>query len=1053
MKKIIVWVFFLLFFVGGNTAYVYAQKETFVVTGKVTDTFGEPLVGVNIAIEDKKGTNAVTNADGEYSMNLPNEKVVLSFSYIGMKNLDVKVKGRHTVNVMLEEDDVLLDEVVAIGYGTAKRSDLTGTVSSISGKELVDMPASSLEEALQGRLPGLVITSSSGDLEADVQVRVRGGMSITQDNSPLYIVDGFPMENALSMLDPNEVETIDVLKDASATAIYGSRGANGVIIIKTKSGRKNVNTVSYNVTMKTTRAAGDVSLLLPIEFLKFDYQRSIANIESWESTYGPIKDIYTNYADAKEVDWQEEMLGRKTLSHKHVIGINGGGERIQYNLSYIYDNVGGVMEGTGRNKHSLRFSLQNSISARLSFGLNASYYVDTTKGNGAYAENGNQMFNIFRYKPVLGIYEDEDGVYIDPDDPNAEAVVSNPHTMMSSRLQDTKKTSASLSFRATYAIPAIEGLKYSVQFGMTNGGQERKDFYNANSGKAIQAGGPLGAVDTKNVSTMTGSHTLEYQKKLKKSKFDAMIGQEIRGTENTRLVYGAHSFPNINFGLDDMSLGALPDQFKSEKYGNRSVSFFGRANYQFSKYLFTFTMRADGSSKFSKNNKWGYFPAGAVAWRLNEEPFIKKLKIFHNLKLRFSYGLTGNNNISDYQFWSLMTGSSMPLNNAASTTYLPTLGNEDLKWETNMTANIGLDMSFLKGRLGLTFDIYQTDTKDLLMNANMQPSSGYLASIRNIGATRNRGMELMLTTHNIKTKAFNWRTSLSLSFNKTIIKKLAGTDQWFVNSNTNRNAGVSYFDYVYEPGREVGTYYGFIYDGLYQADEFNYEQGAWTLKEGIADCDIYPAGAQPGYAKYKNLNPDEDNVITDTDRTYIGKAHPICNGGLTNTFTYKNLKLSLFCVFKLGGKIYNGNIYNYLYPGKGYSSSRYVYDNMYIFLDDDCTDLNNTGNAARLVELNKGKIYPRAGYTPFSTLLLENASYFRFSNVNVSYSVPRKWLQAVKIKEAVVGVSVQNLGTITSYTGYDPEVSMNRNSGLTPGIDKGSMPRNRTYTFDLKVQF
>lgn len=1049
MKNIVLWICLLCFFIGNPD--VYAQKEVFTVTGKVIDTSGEPLVGVNVSVEGNERLKAVTNIEGEYVINLLDKKGVLLFSYIGMKDMSVSVKGMHTINVTLEDDEVLLDEVVAIGYGSAKRSDLTGTVSSISGKDLVDMPSSSLEEALQGRLPGLVITSSSGDLEADVQVRVRGGISITQDNSPLYIVDGFPMEKALSMLDPNEVESIDVLKDASATAIYGSRGANGVIIIKTKSGRKNVNTISYNMTMKFTGAAGDVALLSPIEYLKFDYQRT-ENIENWESRYGPIKDIYINYADAKGVDWQEEMLGQKSLSHKHVVGINGGGERIQYNLSYIYDKVGGVMQQTGRKKHSLRFSLNNSISERLSFGLTAAYYMDTTDGNGAYAENGSQMFNIFRYKPVLGIYEKDDDVYIDPNDPNADAIVANPHTMMTSRLQKTKKTNANVNFKAIYTI--MDGLKYSIQFGMIQGKQERKNFYRSNSGQAIQAGGPLGTVDTQDEFTMMGNHTLEYQKKFKNSsKFDVMIGQEIRGYDYKRLMYGAHGFPEINFGLDNMAMGTLPDQFKSDKHADRSVSFFGRTNYQISKYLFTFTMRADGSSKFSRNNKWGYFPAGAVAWRLNEEPFIKKLDIFHNLKLRLSYGLTGNNRISDYQFWSLMTSSYMLLNNTASTTYLPTLGNDDLKWETNITANIGLDMAFLKGRIGLVFDMYQTDTKNLLMNANLQPSSGYTVGVRNVGATRNRGMEIMLTTHNVKTKNFNWHTSLSLSFNKAIIKELANTKQWFINSKTNRNDSVSYFDYVYEVGLETGTYYGFIYDGLYQADEFNFDNGIWTLKDGVVDCEIYPTGPQPGYAKYRNLNPDEDNVVTSRDRTYIGKANPVCNGGLTNTFTYKNFKMSLFCIFKLGGKIYNGNIYNYLYPGNGYSSSKYVYQNMYTFLDNDGTRLIDTGNTERLMELNRGKIYPRVGGIPFSTLLLENASFFRFANVNISYSVPRKWLQTVKLKEAIIGFSVQNLGIITSYTGYDPEVSMNRNNGLTPGIDKGSMPRNRTYTFDLKVQF
>lgn len=1061
MKNIIFRICLLLLVVGACSLEGYAQKKSkkgdvpCTVTGKVTDGNDEPLVGVNIQVDGNNRKNAITNIDGEFTIESPNDRAALVFSYMGMETRKVELKGRTELTVVLQEDAIALDEVVAIGYGTARRSDLTGTVASITAEEIQDMPGTNLVEVLQGRVPGLVISSASGDVEASVQVRVRGGVSITQDNSPLYIVDGFQMDDALSMLDPLEIERVDVLKDASATAIYGSRGANGVIIIKTKSGKKNQNTISYEMNYNWKKVAGGVELLSPIDYLKFDFQRqpNAYEREKWVSIYGPITDIYTNYGSAEGVNWEEEMLGRGTSSHKHSINFNGGGDRVQYNLSYIYSSENGVVSNTGKDKHSIRFSLNHALTDRISINANASYFTENTRGNGAYAENGNQWFNLFKYKPVVGIYEDEEDseFFVDPNDPDAENDESNPHTALSSIKRGSTKMNASMNAGLNFKI--IDGLSYALRLGYTKGRTERDSFYGANSSQAKQNGGAFGSMDRAETQSFIGNHTLTYDKKLKKSRITALIGQEIKTFDYNRLVYGAHGFPEVNFGLDHMEMGTRPDKFKSNKYGNNGVSFFTRANYEYSRYLFTFTMRADGSSKFSKENRWGYFPAGAFAWRLGEEPFIKKLNIFHNLKLRFSYGATGNNAIEDYLFWSIMKGSWMPVNNETTNSYVPSIGNKKLKWETNKTANIGLDFSFFKGRLAFTVDLYQTDTEDLLMNDILQPSSGYVEGTRNIGATRSRGCEVNVNAHIIKSKSFNWNATLNMSFDETVVKRLAGSDQWLKNSNTNRST-LSYEDFAIEVGKRLGTYYGFVYDGLYQADDFNFTNGEWVLKDGVVGCDLYEDGPQPGLVKYKNLNPADDNIVDIGDRTHIGNAYPACNGGLTNTFRYKDLSLSLLCVFKIGGKIYNGNLFNYLYPGKrGYNTTKYIFDRMYSYIDGDGTDLLETGNSEKLMAMNKGKYYPRAGLIPFSSMCLEDASFLRLANINVTYNLPRKWLRKIWVKSAQLSFSAQNLGTWTKYSGYDPEVSMNRNNGLTPGIDKGSVPRNHSYSLGLKVQF
>lgn len=1059
MKNILFRICLLLLVVCNFYPDVYAQKKSkqgetpYTVTGKVIDVNSEPLVGVNIQVDGNKRRNAITNVDGEFSIEAPGSRAALVFSYMGMETKKVELRGRTDLEVVLQEDAILLDEVVAIGYGTARRSDLTGTVASITAEEIQDMPGTSLAEVLQGRVPGLVITSASGDMEASVQVRVRGGISITQDNSPLYIVDGFQMDDALDMLDPLEIERIDVLKDASATAIYGSRGANGVIIIKTKSGKKNQNTISYEMNFSHSVAAGSVDLLSPIDYLKFDYQRqpNETERERWTEIYGPYSDIYKNYGDKPGVNWEEEMTGRGNNSQKHSINFNGGGDRIQYNLSYIYGNEKGILSGTGKTKHSFRFNMAHSISDRLSVNLGASYFKESTDGNGTYMENGREWFNLFKYKPVVGIYEDEDDAdfFIDPNDPDALEDAENPHTQLSSQKKSTIKTNISANGGLTFKI--IDGLTYSVRLGYIQSGIQKDAFYRANSSQAKKFGGPFGSIDKADSKSLNGSHTLSFDKKLKKSRVSAVVGQEIRSFEYDRLVYGAHGFPDVNFELDNLGMGTQPDRFQSEKYGNHSVSFFARGNYEFKRYLFTFTMRADGSSKFSKENRWGYFPAGAFAWRLGEEPFIKKLNIFSNLKLRLSYGATGNNAVSDYLYLSIMNSSWMAMGSKLENTFIPGISNKELKWETNKTANIGLDMSFFKGRLAFTVDLYQTDTKDLLLRDVLQTSSGYIEGMRNIGATRSQGCEVNMNAHIIKTKNFNWSTNLNMSFDRTVVKRLAGSDQWLLDSKTNKNT-LKFDDFAIEVGQRLGTYYGLIYDGLYQADDFNFVDGNWILKDGVVGCDFYEP--QPGLVKYKNLNPETDNMVDLNDRTHIGNAYPVCNGGWTNTFRYKGLSLSLVCVFKIGGKIYNGNLYNYLYPGKrGYNTTKYIYDRMYTFVDDDGTNLLLNGDAARLMEINRGKYYPRSCEIPFSTMCLEDGSYLRFANINLTYSLPRQWLRKISVKDAQISFSMQNLGIITGYSGYDPEVSMNRNYGLTPGIDKGSMPRNHSYSFGLKLKF
>ncbi len=1056
MQKILL--FALCLFIAFN---VYAQDTT--ITGKVVDSAGLEVIGANITIKGSQGVGAITNMDGQYSLKVNDPaKDVLIFSYIGMRTQEVQVKNQKLLNVTLLDDSKVLDEVVVIGYGATKRSDLTGSVVSVKSEDLMETPTSNVAQALAGRVAGVQVTQSEGEPGAAISIRVRGGISITQSNEPLYIIDGFPSEDGMSSLDPGEIETIDILKDASSTAIYGARGANGVIVITTKKGGKDASkmTVSFDSYIGIKKVARKLPVLSSKEFVLLDYERNLAlygesGVRKFQSTYGSFLEIDENYGNRQGVDWQEEALGRVTTSQNYRIGLSGGNKELKYSLIYSYFKDLGAMIKSGTDKHTISFSLYHKASDRLQVNARLNYDETTVDGIGT-SENANRfnkMEHILQYRPVIGL-NGNDRDLIRGEDPFMIDDESNPMQSPLISAEEELKERVQRSFQAsggfTYNFNKRLSFRSSVGTRYLNSRQDI--FYGAKSviGKRSSINGSItynesGSFQTSNVLTY------DYKSHNKKHKLTAMAGQEWISRWTKYVVSAATNFPNNDIGLDDMKLGTPSSIRTGVNYDDKLLSFFGRANYNFSeKYLFTATLRADGSSKFSAGNKWGFFPSVSGAWRLSEETFIKSTGLFSDLKLRVGYGLAGNNRIASYKSLDLLTSAGYPSGDAIAPGYATEgIPSTDLRWESNRTLNIGVDMGFLEQRIIVSPEFYINKSDHLLLNSRVPTSSGHKNMMRNIGKTKNQGVDLTITSVNIQKKHFSWTTNFNISSNRNTIESLSG-EQYFLEE---ASFGYSQKTHKIEVGKPIGQFYGYKTLGLYQVDDFDYNSATqtYTLKAGIP-CMGDRAAVKPGMWKFANRN--DDDVIDDADMTVIGNANPDFYGGLNNKFNYKQWDFSLFFNFSYGGQVLNATkltntktaTTNYSVLNVANSSNRWmtIDANGALVTDPEKLAALNAGKTvAVLYDMEMGDKY-------IHSWAVEDGSFLRLSNVSIGYTFPRQRLRKASIQSLRLYATGSNLFVWTPYTGFDPEVST-KGSSLTPGVDYGAYPRNRSFVFGLNI--
>ena len=1043
------------------STFLCVHAQELMVTGKVVDNEGLEAIGANVTIKGSKGVGTITGIDGSFKLAVQSpDKAILVFSYIGMKTQEVPVNGRERIDVVLQPDTKVLDEVVVIGYGTSKRSDLTGSVVSVKNEDLMQTPTSDVTQALAGRVAGVQIMQSEGEPGSSISIRVRGGISITQSNEPLYVIDGFPSEDGMNSLDPAEIETIDILKDASSTAIYGARGANGVVVITTKKGANDGGKMqlSFDSYIGVKKIARKLPVLSTKEFVLLDYERSLvfdgeSGVRTFQDRYGSFREIEENYGNRKGIDWQEEALGRITTSQNYRVNLTGGGKELKYNFSYSYFKDLGAMVYSGSDKHNISLSVSHNPNKRFQANARVNYTQTKVYGMGTSESNTrfNKMEHIIQYRPTVGIYGHDSELLVG-EDPLLEDDETNPmqSPLVSAAEETKKKLQRSLQVSGGFTFNFNKRLSFRNTIGVRYQNIRQDTFFGdeSSTGKRSSIKGTIQYNESGNFQT---SNVLTYNYKNKIHKLTLMAGQECVFNWSQFLRASADNFPNDDIGLDDMGLGIPTEIASGVNFDDKLLSFFGRANYSFKdKYLLTATVRADGSSKFSINNKWGFFPSVSGAWRLGEEEFIRNLNVFSDLKLRFGYGLAGNNRVSSYRSLDLLEQVGYPSGDTMQSGYAPAgIVSQNLKWEANATFNMGLDMGFLDQRIIISPEFYINKSSNLLLDSRVPTSSGFSNMLRNVGKTRNVGFDLTVSTTNIQKKDFVWTTNFNISHNRNKVEKLSG-ESYFLEE---AKFGYNQKTHKIEVGKPIGQFYGYVTDGLYQVSDFNYDAstGKYTLKDNVASM-VDRSLVQPGMWKFVDLVPD--GVINEQDKMVIGNATPDFYGGINNTFKYKGWDASVFFTFSYGAEVLNATKLTNTKSGKDNYNVLDIVNSNHRWMTIDASG-NMVTDPEQLAALNAEKTVPSIydyenGMSCIHTWAIEDASYLRLSNVNLGYTFSRKKLQKIGLQKLRLYFAASNLFVWTPYTGFDPEVSTKGNS-LTPGVDFGAYPRSRSFIFGLNI--
>jgi TonB-linked SusC/RagA family outer membrane protein len=1058
---------------------VIAWGQNRQVSGRVlSDSTRDGLGGVNVTVKGSR-TSTATNNEGRFTISIPDRNnVVLVFTSVGFASQEVPVGTKTSLDVTLSSTSAALD-VVVIGYQTVRRKDLLASVSSVSARDLKDIPINSAAEALNGRLAGVTATTSEGSPDAQIRIRVRGGMSITGDNNPLFIIDGVQVENGLSTISPQDIQSIDVLKDAAATAIYGARGANGVVVITTKSGRPGKTIISYNGYIGIKKLAKELDVLSPYDYVVYQSERSRgSNTDSTNFTnnFGHSWDTLSVYKNASPVDWQKEVFGRTGLTTTHNVSASGGNNKITYTFGYTYNNDKAIVLNSSYKRHLLNAKADYKVTKNLKVGVSGRYTNQDVFGAGVSSDQGssyNRLRNAVKYRPFLSPAQDLTALdpLADPNPGNGLGLV-NPIDLANAEYRKKSTQAYNVTANASYTI--LKGLSFRSTFGYDVNDFIDRQFSDSITPYATIQGGkkPIAGLDTVNRTIYTNSNVLSYSLHGIKNKhdFDFLVGEETYDLRTTSRSSLFKNFPlNTSYGdaFKNTSLGAAFTGYpKLGKTRYTSLSFFSRINYSLlDKYLFSFNVRADGASKFAPGRQWGYFPAGSFAWRIKKEKFMQDVSFITDMKLRAGYGVVGNNRINDYLYMTTYRNDGSyyyGLNNQAVIAYYsPALVNPLLKWESTVNRNLGVDISFAR-RFDLSIDVYNNSSKELLLNVPIDPTFGYSSQLQNVGKTSNKGVELQLNALILKKRNnFTWNANFNISTNKNKIVALGYNQLSFFPAAAWGVSGQP-TDYIEKIGSPVGSMYGLVTDGFYTVDDFIYANGAYYLKPGVANDSIIIGKAQPGAIKFKDLNGD-GKIDLNNDRTIIGNPTPKFTGGLNQQFTYKNWDASLFVNFSYGNDVYNANKIEFT---NGYTNN----SNLLGIMGNRWRTVTETGQTAQwvtssgivmgippdqLAALNANAsiwmpIKSTGAFFPHSWAI-EDGSFLRINNLTIGYSFPVKKFSSTITKLRVYATG-NNLAIFTNYSGYDPEVSV-RNSPLTPGLDYSAYPKSRSFIFGVNATF
>ena len=974
------------------------------VTGKVTDDKGEPLPGVNILIKGSaRGT--ITDMEGNYRINIPGEAVTLVFSFVGYQSQEVNVAGRTSIDIVLREDMQNLEEVVIVGYGTQTRRDLAGSQASVSSKDFEGHPVYNFAQILQGRTAGVVVSNTSGSPGQTPKIRIRGANSISSNNDPLYVVDGFVSD--FNNVNVNDIQSIDILKDASATAIYGSRGANGVVLITTKSGQSGETRVTVASNVGFTQLENEYDLLNSAEYAVWVNEHFDQDVFSEADIEG--------FRQGAGTDWQDAVM-QTGLTQNHQVSVSGGREGLRYYVSGNIVDEEGILINTNQRRYTLRTNLSTTIGERMVLDLN----INATQRNRRNAQlafgssKEDPVWNSIIWSPTEPIFND-DGTYNQDD--TYGSLLKNPFMYATESMQDDRQQAVSLNINASYNI--FENLSFDVIAGLNQTANETSLF----ESELIDVS--TGAIrNYQDVFDWQLTTMLNYSKTLgEQHQVSILGGYELYENEVSGFSANARNLAVNSVAYHNLSLGE--SQLANSNYAKWSLmSYFGRVNYNFTdKYYFTGTYRADGSSKFQDDNKFGFFPSLAVGWALSEENFVKDLGIFDNLKLRASWGVTGNQAIDPYATLSVLRFLGYSY---TTSTRFPGYGpaippNPDLRWEETAQANIGLNMSFLDDRVSLTFDYFQKNTTGLLAEQELPlyAGMGRRASVtQNLGEIENTGFDINLLVSPVRNDKINWDVNFNLSRVRNEVIDIGDQEQ--ISGGSYAGGLLSTSPFVVRPGEPLGTFWGYRFLGIWGTEEAE---------------EARRFGNQPGDAKYEDTSGD--GAIGPEDYQVIGDANPDFSWGLNNTFTYKNFEFNLL----LEG-IHGRDVFNLTYA----TAASIVNDSRSITLreatnywtpENQDSPWPNVRNETNVSHMN-------------SSQWIQEGGFVKVRNISVTYNLGRN---ITKVGDLRLTVSGQNLFTFTNYEGFDPEASSTGNRDIDAGLDFGVYPTPRIFTVGASLQF
>ncbi|MFD1144257.1 SusC/RagA family TonB-linked outer membrane protein [Larkinella insperata] len=988
------------------------------IRGTVTAETGETLPGVTIAV---KGTTvgSTTSESGQYSISVPDGSSVLVFSSVGYEKQEMPVGNRTTINVTLKADTKALGEVVVIGYGTQQRRDVTGSVASVKGKELENLPVPGPVEALQGRVAGVDIVQNSGSPGGSPTVKVRGITSLNAGNSPLYIVDGVPITGNINVVNPNDIQSMEVLKDASASAIYGARGANGVIIITTKRGRAGKTSVNFSAYTGFAEVRKQIPMLDAVQ--ERDYiLNAVQNAGVAEVRLG-LDTLFNGDTPVYDTNWQNELFRTAPVSN-YELSLRGGNDKTSYAASLGLFDQKGVVISSGYRTYRGRFSIDHQASSRFKTGANI--LLSTAKRDRVPEGDDNNavLTNALRMLPFSPVYN-PDGSYTFVD----QIQRPNPVALATQSVSFAVINRLLGNVYGEYQI--LKNLSLRSTLNLDYSGTRDENFIPS----SIQGGAARPATASyADVSSWISENTLNYDRVFGAHNLSGLLGYSVQETRLFNLSAAANQGATDN--IPTLNAAATATGASSSKSAWGLVSYYARLNYSYNdKYLLSATLRRDGSSRFGADNQWGWFPAASVGWRLSQEPFMQGLPFINDLKLRASIGVVGNQSISDYGAQGLYsTGRNYIGKSGIALSAVP---NPSLSWESTTQSDVGVDISFLNDRIAFTADAYLKKTNDLLLSVNLPTTSGFSSALQNVGNTQNKGLEFSIYSQNITgsgaTGGFKWSTNFNLSFNRNRIIKLSNDNADIIQAS----ADAVYFSErpvgIGRVGQPIGIFYGLLYTGRVFATAE--EAKAANLRDGSKTGPLYEAGDMI----YVDLNGD--GVINADDRTIIGNSNPTFTGGLTNNFSFRGFDLSVFMQWSYGNDIYN--------------QTRQASNRSFVYNAATTEVLRSWRKPGDITDVPRGTPSTIARNGVPSSRWIEDGSYLRIKTATLGYTFPATVLKRIKAESLRVYVSGQNLFTFTKYLGLDPEVNFRSSLPLLQGIDLGTYPQVRTFTFGINLGF